>query len=143
MYGLTHRLPRPDVETDAADVAPALRPHGTVLLVHRDPMTLCLVRPAVEADHGLIVARDADQALAALRFACVDVLLVDRALPRGEAATVVTALSELGDRDAVPTIVLDHDLPVSAAAVRSQVRQAIRVARRGYLGGGLRSRMAA
>jgi DNA-binding NtrC family response regulator len=141
MYGLTHRLPPPDVENDAAEVAPAFRPRGTVLLVHRDPMTLRLVRPAVEADHRLIVARDADQARAALRFACVDVLVLDRALPRREAAAVIAALSDPGDP--VPTIVLDHDLPVSATAVRSQVCRAIRVARRGYLGGGLRSRMAA
>jgi DNA-binding NtrC family response regulator len=143
MYGLTHRLPHavPDPDGDATVVS--LHPRGTVLVVANDRATLPLVRLAIQSDHRLIEAADAGQALAALRFAPADVLVIDRALAAPDAAAITLALAASSERDTVPIIVLDHDQRLNADAVREQVCQAIVATRRGYLGGGLRSRMAA
>jgi DNA-binding NarL/FixJ family response regulator len=143
MYGLTHRLPHAVPDPDGTATVVSLHPRGTVLLVTNDPATPPLVRSAVEADHRLIVAADADQALAALRFASADVLVIDRTLPPLDAATITLALAACTERDVVPTIVIDHDQPLNADVVRAQICHAIVAARRGYLGGGLRSRVAA
>ena len=143
MYGLTHRLPHAVPDPDGAASVVSLHPRGTVLLVANDPATPPLVRSAVQSDHRLIETGDAEQALAALRFASADVLVIDRTLPALDAATITLALAACSERDTVPTIVVDHDEPLSADTLRAQICHTIVAARRGYLGGGLRSRVAA
>ena len=149
MYGLTHRIsqtaPAPSDTAENGALAPVipLRAAGNVLVIDRDPFTLSLVRLAVRSDYHVMVARDADDALALIRTTRPDVVVFDVGLDQSEIAMVTVALAACDDLDSTPTIMLDHDQPVNADSMRARIDAAVKVTRRVYLGGGLRGRMAA
>ena len=148
MYGLTHRLPSiVCADTGAEHDAPAgvhpLRALGSVLVIDRDPLTLQLVRQAVSADHHVVTARDAAEAMSLVDELHPDVIVLDSGLDEAEVALVTVGLAACDWMDAIPTVMIDLDQPINADGIRARIDAARKVTRRVYLGGGLRHRMAA
>jgi DNA-binding response OmpR family regulator len=146
MYGLTHRLPS-IADTGAGHGAPAgvqpLRALGSVMVIDRDPLTLHLVRQAVSADHHVVIARDASEAMSLLDEIHPDVIVLDSSLDDTEVALVTVGLAACDSMDAIPTVMIDLDQPINADSIRARIEAARKVTRRVYLGGGLRHRVAA
>jgi CheY-like chemotaxis protein len=137
MYGLNHRLGgQTQTSEDSA-------PRGTVLVVDCDPVTIELARKAVAGSYDLLVAADAAEAMPLLRAHIADAVVVDIAQPGDCVDLVADAIASDDHPDVAPLVLLDHSEAVNAADIRGRVDQAMRVGRRGYLGGGLRQRMAA
>jgi hypothetical protein len=56
---------------------------------------------------------------------------------------VTVTLAACDELDSTPVIMIDPEQPMNAMGLRKRIDDAIRVARRVYLGGGLRNRLAA
>jgi CheY-like chemotaxis protein len=136
MYGLNHRL------GGQTQKLPVPSPRGTVLVVDSDPVTVELARRAVAGSYELLVAADAAEAMPLLRAHVADAVVIDVAQPGDCVDRVAGAIATDDHPDAAPLVLLDHSEAVNAADIRGRVDQAMRVGRRGYLGGGLRQRMA-
>jgi PleD family two-component response regulator len=144
MYGLTHRLPNiSDTEPVAPAAAHPPRALGSVLVIDRDPLTLQLVRQAVCADHHVVIARDAAEAMSLMDLTQPDVIVLDSGLDEAEVALVTVGPAATDSMDAIPTVMIDLDEPINAQGIRARIDAARKVTRRVYLGGGLRHRMAA
>ena len=138
MYGLTHRF-----ATDSlANVTP-IGTSATVLVIDRDPATLVLAQRAIADHYAIIVAADAQEALALIAERRPDVVMLDMTLSSSEVAMVTVALAACDELDATPVIMLDPEQPLNAVTLRKRIDEAVRVTRRVYLGGGLRNRLAA
>ena len=137
MYGLNHRF-----NTDLANVTP-IGATATVLVIDRDPVTLGLVEQAVSGHYEIVVAIDGSEALALVDEHRPDVIVVDMTLGNAEIAMVTVALAACDELDSTPVIMIDPEQPVNAMGLRKRIDDAIRVARRVYLGGGLRTGRAA
>jgi len=138
MYGLTHRF-----DTDQiADITP-IGASATVLLIDRDRLTVPLVRQAIGDHYHLVVASDSTEAMALINAHRPDVVMVDMSLDRAEIAVVTVALAACDELDSTPMVMIEPDQPTNAVGMRRRIDEAVRVARRVYLGGGLRNRVAA
>ena len=137
MYGLNHRL------GGQTQISEDSTPRGTVLVVDCDPVTIELARRAVAGSYDLLVAADAEAAMPLLRAHVADAVVIDVAQPGDCVEQVADAIATDDHPDVAPLVLLDHSEAVNAADIRGRVDQALRVGRRGYLGGGLRQRMAA
>ena len=137
MYGLNHRF-----TTDLANVTP-IGARATVLVIDRDPLTLSLVEQAVAGHYDVVVAVDASEALSLVDEHRPDVVLVDLTLGNAEIAMITVTLAACDELDSTPVIMIDPEQPMNAMGLRKRIDDAIRVARRVYLGGGLRNRLAA
>ena len=137
MYGLNHRF-----ATDLANVTP-IGARATVLVIDRDALALALVEQAVAGQHEIVVAIDASEALSLVADHRPDVVLVDQTLGSAEIAMVTVTLAACDELDSTPVIMIDPEQPMNAMGLRKRIDDAIRVARRVYLGGGLRNRLAA
>jgi CheY-like chemotaxis protein len=133
MYGLTHRF---------ADVTP-IGARATVMVIDRDPLTLTLVREAIGDHYHLVVASDSDEAMALIDAHRPDVVMVDMSLEKAEIAIVTVALAACDELDSTPLVMIEPEQPTNAVTLRRRIDDAVRVARRVYLGGGLRHRLAA
>ena len=138
MYGLAHRF-----ANDALANVTAIGASATVLVIDRDPATLALAQLAIADHYGIIVAADAQEALALIDERRPDVVMLDMTLSSSEVAMVTVALAACDELDATPVIMIDPELPMNAITLRKRIDEAVRVTRRVYLGGGLRNRLAA
>jgi len=138
MYGLAHRF-----ANDAFANVTAIGTSATVLVVDRDPATLVLAQRAIADHYAIIVAADAQEALALIDERRPDVVMLDMTLSSSEVAMVTVALAACDELDATPVIMLDPEQPLNAVTLRKRIDEAVRVTRRVYLGGGLRNRLAA
>jgi PleD family two-component response regulator len=138
MYGLAHRF-----ANDAfANVTP-IGASATVLVIDRDPATLVLAERAIADHYDIIVAADAQAALAQINDRRPDVVMLDMTLSSSEVAMVTVALAACDELDATPVIMIDPEQPMNSISLRKRIDEAVRVTRRVYLGGGLRNRLAA
>lgn len=139
MYGLARRLPADD---SPGSVLP-IRPLGRLLAVDDDPATLALTRQALAPDHRMAVAADASEALALLASTRPDVVVLGPGLSRFCASRVLAGLAALHGAGVVPVVQLDPADRLTADRIRTRVDAARGATSRGYLVGGLRSRIAA
>jgi DNA-binding response OmpR family regulator len=116
---------------------------ATVLVIDRDPLALGLVEQAVAGHYEIVVAADATEALSLVDEHRPDVVLVDMTLGTAEIAMITVTLAACDELDSTPVIMIDPEQPMNAMGLRKRIDDAIRVARRVYLGGGLRNRLAA
>jgi CheY-like chemotaxis protein len=138
MYGLTHRF----AADHLADVTP-IGARATVMVIDRDPLTLTLVREAIGDHYHLVVASNSDEAMALIDAHRPDVVMVDMSLEKAEIAIVTVALAACDELDSTPLVMIEPEQPTNAVTLRRRIDDAVRVARRVYLGGGLRHRLAA
>jgi PleD family two-component response regulator len=148
MYGLTHRIENDAPQGDVVEPSPLARisslgAPATVMVIDRDPLTLAMVRRAVNDHYHVVVARDAEEALGLVKDMKPDVLVFDVGLDEAEVAIVTVALAACDVLDATPAVMVDPDEPMNTITLRRRIDDAIRVGRRVYLGGGLRHRLAA
>ena len=138
MYGLTQRLVTPllarhDPDRGAGDRArasTATRSRSTCVRAARSPTTTGSSSPPT-----------ADEALALIDEHRPDVVMLDMSLGQrrdrhGDRRRSPPATSSTRRR----SIMIDPEQPVNAMGLRQRIDDAIRVARRVYLGGGLRNR---
>jgi CheY-like chemotaxis protein len=148
MYGLADRIARNDpgasntVARDGLAPVVPLVPHGTIMVVDRDPDMLELVRRCLHEVAHIVVARDAAEVLRQLPWNHPDVLLLDMSLDDDQIAAISDGLAATW-ANTIPVVMLDPAEALNGDELRRRVRAAMRVNGRVYLGGGLRVRMAA
>ncbi len=138
MYGLAHRF-----ANDAFANVTAIGASATVLVIDRDPATLVLAERAIADHYAILVAADAQEALALINERRPDVVMLDMTLSSSEVAMVTVALAACDELDSTPVIMIDPEQAMNAVSLRKRIDEAVRVTRRVYLGGGLRNRLAA
>jgi PleD family two-component response regulator len=138
MYGLTQRLVTRSVPYVVSRGAAA-----TVLVLDRDPVTLDLLRRATADHYRIIIAANGDEALAMIAEERPDVVMLDSSLDSGEIALVTISVAACDELDAMPVVLIDPEQLTDVASLRRCIDEAIRVARRVYMGGGLLHRVAA
>jgi CheY-like chemotaxis protein len=138
MYGLTQRLVTRSIPYITSPGAAA-----TVLVLDRDPITLDLVRRATADHYRIVVAADGDECLAMIDEIRPDVVLLDMSLDSAEIALVTITVAACDELDAMPVVMIDPAHLTDVTSLRQRIDEAIRVARRVYMGGGLLNRVAA
>jgi PleD family two-component response regulator len=138
MYGLTQRLVTRKIPYIASRGAAA-----TVLVVEGDPIALDMVRRATADHYRIIVAPNADKALVMITEERPDVVMLDSSLDSSDIALVTISVAACDDLDSMPVVMIDPEQLTDVVSLRRCIDEAIRVARRVYMGGGLLHRVAA
>jgi len=146
MYGLADRITRSDSpfegDSAGAEIVP-LFPRTGVLVLERDGSTTVeLVRVCLGDTCAIAVAADAAGALAQVPDVRPGVILIDLRIDPAAVDVLVDGLAAAG-LDAIPVITIDPSEPLNAEALRGRIAAALRVSRRVWFGGGLRSRLVA
>ena len=141
MYGLADRITTTDPAPGPAGRVIALFPRASVLVIEHGPSTSLLIRP-LAAHCDIAVAGGLGEALAPLHCVRPAVILIDLGIHPEDVESLADGLAAAG-LDAIPLITVDPSEPLNADALMARVRAAFHVTRRVWLGGGLRSRMAA
>ena len=146
MYGLADRITRSDTSFDADGAVGNVVPlfgHAGVLVLERDGSTMVdRVRACLGDSCRLAVASGATDALAQVPAVRPGFVMLDLGIDPADVDVLVDRLAAAG-LDAIPLITIDPAEPINADALRSRVQAALRVSRRVWFGGGLRSRMVA